>query len=81
MRDLWIAATSLLVSSGVLLGSLNAQSDRPKFQFLRQNEDWSWLAGKDTATTGDFWDPYKHIPLSEDGTVWASLGGSLRLPA
>ncbi len=78
MRDLWTAAVwAAVVSSGVL-GGLNAQSERPKLQFLRQNEDWSWLAGKDTSTTGDFWDPYKHIPLDEDGSVWASLGGSLR---
>jgi len=79
MRSPWIVTASLLVSSAVLLGSLSAQSDRPKYKFLRQNENWSWLAGKDTATTGDFWDPYKHFSLNEDGTIWGSLGGSLRL--
>lgn len=79
MRDLWIAGATLLLSSGVWVGSLCAQSDRPRFQFLRQNEDWSWLAGKDTSATGDVWDPFKYVALNEDGSLWASFGGSLRL--
>jgi hypothetical protein len=45
---------------------------------LRQNEDWSDLAGRDATQTGDFFDPIKYIPLSEDGEVWLSVGGSAR---
>ena len=51
---------------------------RPKYQFLRQNEDWSDLAGRDREQTGDPLDLIKYIPLSDDGEVWASFGGHLR---
>lgn len=49
----------------------------PKYGFLRFNEDWSGLADAPDARTG--WDAIKYVPLSEDGDVWASFGGSLRL--
>lgn len=45
---------------------------------LRYLEDWSGLAGIDTATSGDVFDPIKYIPLSDDGAVWLSLGGEAR---
>ncbi len=47
---------------------------RPAFQLLRQNEDWSGLAGRDRTATGDFFDPAKFIPLSDDESIWASFG-------
>ena len=55
--------------------------ERPAYQLLRHGEDWSVLAGQDTSTTGDLWDPIKYIPLSDDGSVWVSFGGQLRLRA
>ena len=53
--------------------------NRPKYSpVLRQNEDWSSLAGHDKSQTGNFFDPIKYIPLSEDGNYWMSLGGQVR---
>ena len=53
--------------------------ERPKYSHvLRQNEDWSSLAGYDTSQTGNFIDPIKYIPLSEGGNFWMSLGGQAR---
>ncbi len=47
----------------------------PKFQFLRQNEDWSFLADSDEPRSG--LDSLKYISLSEDGDIWVSIGGRL----
>jgi len=41
-------------------------------------EDWSGLAGLNPHKTGDFWDPIKYIPLSDDASIWASFGGEFR---
>lgn len=46
---------------------------RPKFEFLRQREDWARFP-----TAGDVDDPFdglKHVKLSSDGDVWVSFGG------
>lgn len=51
---------------------------RPKFQVMRQNEDWSVLGNVPESDRTDFWDPIKYVPLNEDGSVWASFGGSTR---
>jgi alginate export protein len=51
---------------------------RPAYQWMRFNEDWSVLRGRDLSTTGDFWDRLKFIPLTPDGTVYLSLGGQIR---
>lgn len=52
---------------------------RPAYNpVLRQNENWSGLKGQDAATTGDIFDPIKHVTLSEDGDVYASFGGQAR---
>lgn len=52
---------------------------RPSYsRVLRQNEDWSALAGYDTFQTGNFFDPIKYIPLSDDGNFWVSFGGQAR---
>ena len=51
--------------------------ERPGYQFLRQNEDWSVLPALAAGDTDEF-DPIKHVPLSDDGSVWASFGGDLR---
>jgi hypothetical protein len=56
-----------------------AAVQRPKFSFLRYTEDWSVLADLDPAAPADPWDAIKHVPLSDDGSVWASFGGHARL--
>ena len=51
----------------------------PRFSHvLRQNEDWSVLAGYDTFQTKSFFDPIKYIPLTDDGNFWMSFGGQIR---
>ncbi len=52
---------------------------RPKFSFLRFNEDWSSLQGADESQLNDPWDGLKYIPLSEEDDIWLSLGGHARL--
>lgn len=52
---------------------------RPAYHFLRQNENWSDLAGRPTDQTGDPWDRIKHIPLAADGEVWIGFGGHVQL--
>jgi len=52
---------------------------RPNYSpVLRQNEDWSVLAGDDTIQTKSFFDPIKYIPLTDDGNFWISFGGQVR---
>ena len=52
---------------------------RPNYSpVLRQNEDWSVLAGDDTIQTKSFFDPIKYIPLTDDGSLWMSFGGQVR---
>lgn len=53
---------------------------RPAYQPLRFLEDWSVLA-RGTPTDADVWDRIKYIPLSDDESVWLSLGGSMRFRA
>lgn len=58
---------------------LTPKFTRPAYQVLRQNEDWSVLAGVDRAATGDWFDRIKYIPLSDDGDIWVGFGGSARM--
>jgi hypothetical protein len=53
--------------------------ERPKYTFLRHDEDWSVLKDAPRDQLTDFWDPIKYVPLNEDGSIWASFGGSTRL--
>ena len=46
---------------------------RPQYLDLRYNEDFS---SADAASTGDFFDPVKHMQLDEDWSL--SLGGEFR---
>jgi alginate export protein len=58
-----------------------SEPQRPALQIGsagRFNEDWSVLRGVDLSKTDDFWDRVKFIPLTEDQTVWLSLGGQVR---
>lgn len=52
--------------------------DRPAYQILRFNEDWSVLRDVDRSKSGDFWDLFKFVPITEDKNVWLSLGGQVR---
>lgn len=52
---------------------------RPSRNFLRQNEDWSSLAGVDLSATSDFWDRIKYIPLDDSRSTWLSVGGHVRV--
>ena len=52
--------------------------ERPSFQILRYDEDWSVLRNVDRSKTGDFWDIIKYIPITKDQNVWLSLGGQVR---
>jgi hypothetical protein len=56
-----------------------AEIQRPKYSFLRSSEDWSVLKDVPRDQLTDFWDPIKYVPLNEDGSIWASFGGSARL--
>lgn len=52
-----------------------AGPQRPRFQDIRYEEDWSVL-GANPSLTGDLFDPIKFIRIDEEG-YW-SLGGELR---
>jgi len=56
-----------------------AAFQRPSYSFLRQNEDWSALRHAPESARTDFWDPIKYVPLNDDGSIWASFGGDMRL--
>lgn len=51
---------------------------RPAYQVRRFDEDWSVLKGVDRTRTDDGWDRVKFIPLTDDQTVWVSVGGQVR---
>lgn len=71
----FLAATAAAVC--LSQGPASAQSEdgpatRAKFQFVRQNEDWSrFRASVDAGLI----DRLKHLRLDDDGDVWMSLGG------
>ena len=52
-------------------------AERPSFQTLRYNEDWSFL--RDAAERTDFFDPVKYVPLTPSGNWYLSFGGEARL--
>ncbi len=52
---------------------------RPKFNFRRYKEDWSGLKDAPESQLTDPWDSIKYVPLSDDGNIWASFGGQLRI--
>jgi hypothetical protein len=51
--------------------------DRPAFQTLRYNEDWSFL--QDPARRTDWLDPVKYLPFTTNGDWYLSFGGEARL--
>jgi len=72
----------LILPMALLIGALlphpaSAEAtETPPFSFLRQNEDWSSFA--DEARDGPILERIKHVALSDDGSRWASFGGTLR---
>lgn len=60
----------------LLPGLTMAQEERPDFEKLRYEEDWSPL--RDAALRTEPLDELKFIPLSADASVYLSLGGELR---
>lgn len=72
----WALTGLVTVLSGLLALPVWAESQRPKYQNLRFNEDWSVLQ---TLPSSDLFDPLKYIPLNETGDIYFSLGSSLRL--
>ena len=51
--------------------------ERPSFQTLRYNEDWTFL--RDPAQRTDFLDSTKYMPFTTNGDWYLSLGGEARL--
>ncbi len=69
------ASKATVVLIACLLFNPNLFSDRPKYQVLRYNENWSKLAEKEKT---DSFDSLKYIELDSGGNTWLSIGGQLR---
>lgn len=52
-------------------------AERPGYQTLRYNEDWSWL--RDPERRSDLFDPLKHVAPATGSNTYLSLGGEARL--
>jgi len=70
---LFVLATAPPTLAQVATPTAAPAVQRPPFQFLRQDEDWSNFRA--SGTGADLFDGPKHIPLSDDGDVWVSFGG------
>ena len=72
----WYYSLIFVVVCYFLILPLSASAaDRPSYQLLRFNEDWSTTA---ELPEKDAFDRIKYIPLSGDKSVWFSLGGHVR---
>ncbi len=60
------------------MGSGVRGPDRPKFNFLRFQEDWSIFKNIPASQRKDTFDSIKYIPLSADESLWVSFGGRIR---
>lgn len=68
-----------MAAASVAQGQGQAPPRRPAYDLLRFNEDWSVLRDAPAGAPEDFFDPVKYVPFDEEGTIWASFGGSTRL--
>lgn len=68
---------TLAASFVVVICALSRAAERPVYETLRYNEDWSVLRGK--PSSADPLDALKYIPFDTNGTFYASLGGEARL--
>ena len=66
-------AVSLLVPDGPAAAQA---PERPEYERLRYEEDWSVL--RDPTLRTDPFDPLKYIPLNESGDAYLSFGGEVR---
>lgn len=68
---------SATILSPIAMASQSSEDEkRPSFKGFRFDEDWSKFNAKDSDNPLD---QIKHISLSDDDSVWLSLGGELRL--
>jgi len=70
----------LFLMVGVLAGSVRGQADTlpgPKYQNIRQDENFSYLGGEAGTYKTDVWDPLKWMDLGDDWRL--TLGGQTRL--
>ena len=76
---LCLASLSFAVAAPALCAQAPAEPPpRPKYQLLRQNEDWSRFdAARVDPAERRLFDSLKHVPLDVTGDVWASFGGRL----
>ena len=72
LRTSFLLAASCAVAAPLVAQQQEGASKPPKYQFLRQNEDWSSFRAAEGA---DVFDRVKHIDLSDDGDVWVGFGG------
>ena len=70
----WVGAFSPVAAQPTAPSEQPVQ--RPQYQALRYEEDWSTL--RDPSRRTDFWDPLKFIELN-DGAWYLSLGGEGRI--
>jgi alginate export protein len=88
-RALWATTVFIILSAFFGISSVLSQEkssagsevdgpDRPKFNFLRFQEDWSALREIPPSQRSDPFDSIKYIPLTADGSLWLSLGGRMR---
>jgi hypothetical protein len=66
----------LCLSLLMITCSTMSAAERPSFQTLRYNEDWSFL--HDPSRRTDWFDPVKFIPL-DSTNIYASFGGEARI--
>src|SRR5689334_10427099 len=73
---------SSLLSPGQSLPTNEPPPPARTYHLLREDDDWSFLAGPslaDGAERQDFWDRIKYIPLRSDRNGWfLSIGGEAR---
>jgi hypothetical protein len=70
------SAAAFAAATATCLIAATAQEQRPTYQKLRYEEDWSVLRAPRLRT--DSLDPLKYLPLTKDGDTWLSLGGEIR---
>lgn len=68
---------SLAVSFVFATCAFSRAADRPAFETLRYNEDWSVLGEKTNSV--ELLDSLKYLPFDTNGNCYASLGGEARL--
>lgn len=68
---------SIAVSFVFVACAFSRAADRPAFETLRYNEDWSVL--RDQTQSTELLESLKHLPFDTNGSLYASLGGEARL--